>query len=212
MRPKPSLRPKPTKPSLRPRSAKPSLRPKPPAIPVKPPPIAVKAPPIAAKPPPVQPKPPPVELKQPPLPIVEPSRHQAPTPTSTADAKGARSILVVDDDEATRRLLVRALRTVYTVYEAEDGEAAANLLDQYPNIDALVTDIMMPHLSGTDLARKMKSDPRLKNVPILFVTAKKESADMIGFTSGARYFLRKPFKLKDLLERVESLFVRSDKR
>jgi CheY-like chemotaxis protein len=190
---------------MRPRPAKPSLRPKPPPVPAKQPPVLVKQPPVPVKPPPVQ-------LKQPPLPIVEPSRPKAPAPVSTADTKDARSILVVDDDEATRRLLVRALRTVYTVYEAEDGAAAASLLDMHPNVDALVTDIMMPHLSGTDLARRMKSDPRLKNVPILFVTAKKETADMVGVTSGARYFLRKPFKLKDLLERVESLFVKSDKR
>jgi len=132
----------------------------------------------------------------------------APAPVSTADTKGARSILVVEDDEATRRLLVRALRTVYTVYEAADGEAASKMLDAHARVDCVVSDIMMPRLSGTDLARKMRADPRLKNVPILFVTAKKEAGDVVdGITSGARFYLRKPFKLKDLLEKVESLFL-----
>jgi len=132
---------------------------------------------------------------------------------STSDTKGARTILVVDDDEATRRLLVRALRTVYTVYEAEDGEVAAKLLDAHPNVDCVVSDIMMPHLTGTELARKMRTDPRLKNVPIMFVTAKNEASDMAdGIGAGARYYLRKPFKLKDLLEKVESVFGKPDKR
>ena len=101
---------------------------------------------------------------------------------------------------------------MYTVYEAADGEAAANLLDTQ-GVDCVVSDIMMPRLSGTDLARKMRADARLKNVPILFVTAKKEAADVAdGISSGARYYLRKPFKLKDLLEKVESLFVKPEKR
>ncbi len=122
-------------------------------------------------------------------------------------------ILVVDDDEATRRLLVRALRTVYTVYEAADGEEAANLLDLHPNVDCVVSDIMMPRLSGTELARKMRSDPRLRTVPIVFVTAKTEASDMAdGLGAGAKYYLRKPFKLKDLLEKVDSAFVKSEKR
>ena len=137
----------------------------------------------------------------------------APTPMSTSDTKGARSLLVVDDDAATRRLLVRALRTVYTVYEAEDGEVASKLLDAHPNVDCVVSDIMMPHLTGTELARRMRTDPRLKNVPIMFVTAKNEASDMAdGLGAGARYYLRKPFKLKDLLEKVESVFAKPEKR
>jgi CheY-like chemotaxis protein len=142
-------------------------------------------------------------------------RHlPAPAPVSTSDAKGARSILVVEDDIATRRLLVRALRTVYTVYEAADGDVALQMLEAHPRVDCVVSDVMMPHLSGTDLARKMRTDPRLKNIPILFVTAKNEAGDLVdGITSGARFYLRKPFKLKDLLEKVESLFfVKPDKR
>jgi CheY-like chemotaxis protein len=148
--------------------------------------------------------------KPPPVPVI---RRPDPTPISTSDSKGARSILVVDDDEATRRLLVRALRTVYTVYEAEDGEVAANLLDAHPNVDCVVSDIMMPRLSGTELARKMRTDPRLRNVPIVFVTAKKEASDMAdGLGAGARFYLRKPFKLKDLLEKVDSVFAKPERR
>jgi CheY-like chemotaxis protein len=141
-----------------------------------------------------------------PSPPSKPPKPLAVSPVSTADTKSARTVLVVDDDEPTRRLIVRALRTVYTVYEATDGEQAAQVLDAHPAIDCVVSDIMMPRLSGTALAQKMRMDPRLKSVPIVFVTAKGETGDVVeGINAGARHYLRKPFKLKDLLEKVGSV-------
>jgi CheY-like chemotaxis protein len=138
-----------------------------------------------------------------PSPAPVPEAAPPPTPVSMSDSKGARSILVVEDDEATRRLIVRALRTVYTVYEAHDGEQAAALLDAHPTVDCVVSDIMMPHLSGTDLSRRMRLDPRLKAIPVLFVTAKNTANDMAqGISAGARFYLSKPFSLKDLLAKV----------
>ena len=128
---------------------------------------------------------------------------QPPTPVSFSDSKGARSVLVVDDDEAIRRLIVRALRTEYTVYEARDGEEASQLLDIHPKVDCVVLDIMMPRLSGTDLARRMRSDAALKHVPVVFVTAKKTAGEMAeGISVGARFYLSKPFSLKTLLAKV----------
>jgi CheY-like chemotaxis protein len=138
-----------------------------------------------------------------PPPAPTPVIVQAPTPLSVSDSKGARSVLVVDDDEAIRRLIVRALRTEYTVYEARDGEEAAQLLEVHPRVDCVVLDIMMPRLSGTDLARKMRSDDALKHVPVVFVTAKKAASEMAeGISLGARFYLSKPFSLKTLLAKV----------
>jgi CheY-like chemotaxis protein len=139
----------------------------------------------------------------PPLPVVT---DTPPTPVSTHDEKGARSLLVVEDDEATRRLMVRALRTQYTVYEASNGEEAAHMLDVHPGVDCVVSDIMMPKLTGTELAQKMKSDSRLAKVPIVFVTAKKGAGEGIeAFTLGVKHYLRKPFKLRELLDTVGSV-------
>jgi CheY-like chemotaxis protein len=127
----------------------------------------------------------------------------APTPVSTHEAKGAHSILVVEDDEATRRLMVRALRTEYTVFEASNGEEAVNLLDVHPKIDCVVSDIMMPKLSGTELAQRMRTDSRLARVPVVFVTAKNGAGEGIeAINLGVRHYLRKPFKLRDLLEKI----------
>jgi CheY-like chemotaxis protein len=183
------------------------------------------------KPPPVPadqgfptfPKRPASGLEMPPLPIIggyadprddgtadradpKPAAGPAPTPVSTLDTKGAHSILVVEDDEATRRLMVRALRTAYTVYEASNGEEAATMLDRHPNVDCVISDIMMPKLTGTGLAQKMKTDARLAKIPVVFVTAKKVVGEVVeGVKLNARYFLRKPFKLKELLDRVASV-------
>jgi CheY-like chemotaxis protein len=133
----------------------------------------------------------------------------APTPQSAlaeiapvSEIAGAPSILVVDDDGATRRLLVRALRTTYTVYEAQDGEQAIALLDQQIAIDCVISDIMMPRLSGTDLARRMRQDPRLKKVPIIFVTAKRGAGDIAEASASSRFYLAKPFSLTALYGRV----------
>jgi CheY-like chemotaxis protein len=160
----------------------------------------------------------PSPLEMPPLPIVggyadprdevAPNRPEPaqPTPVSTLDTKGAHSILVVEDDEATRRLMVRALRTAYTVYEASDGDEAATMLDLHPAVDCVISDIMMPKLTGTGLAQKMKTDPRLAKIPVVFVTAKKMAGEVVeGIKLGPRFFLRKPFKLKELLEKVASV-------
>jgi CheY-like chemotaxis protein len=170
---------------------------------------------------PTFPKRAPAPLEMPPLPIIggyadprddvaadraQSASAGAPTPVSTLDAKGAHSILVVEDDDALRRLMVRALRTAYTVYEASNGEEAATMLDRHPNVDCVISDIMMPKLTGTGLAQKMKSDARLAKIPVVFVTAKKVVGEVVdGVKLNARTYLRKPFKLKELLDRVASL-------
>jgi two-component system phosphate regulon response regulator PhoB len=65
---------------------------------------------------------------------------------------------------------------------------------------------MMPRLSGMSLAQKLKSDPRLKSVPLMFVTGSGSSSDTVdGINVGARFLIRKPFKLRDLLEKVGSV-------
>jgi CheY-like chemotaxis protein len=106
--------------------------------------------------------------------------------------------------------MVRALRTVHTVYEASDGEQAAEMLDEHPAIDCVVSDVMMPRLSGTDLARKMRLDSRLKKIPIVFVTARTSAGDMAaGLGAGARFYVSKPFSLKDLMSKVSEAMLKA---
>ena len=97
---------------------------------------------------------------------------------------------------------MRALRTTYTVYEAADGAQALALLEQQIAIDCVISDIMMPRLSGTDLARRMRQDARLKKVPIIFVTAKRGAGDVAEACASSKFYLTKPFSLTALYGRV----------
>jgi DNA-binding response OmpR family regulator len=120
--------------------------------------------------------------------------------------KAAPVIVVAEDDDATRALLVRTLGTKYTVYEARNGQQARELLAVLPTPDLIVSDVMMPGLDGLGLARLTRKDPVLKNVPIILLTAKDHALDVIaGINAGARHYMTKPFKIAELMAKVESI-------
>jgi DNA-binding response OmpR family regulator len=124
-----------------------------------------------------------------------------------AKPKDATQVVVVaDDDNDIRGLLVKALGLTYTVYEAVDGEHARQVLEALPSVDALVCDIMMPQLDGLSLAKVMRKSARLSRVPILFLTARGTPLDVIaGINAGARHYLTKPFKVTDVIAKVKAM-------
>jgi len=114
-----------------------------------------------------------------------------------------KAVLVLEDDEPIRAMIVRALSAHYTVYDAGDAQSGLAILAEKPLPNAIVCDVMMPGLTGTDFARKMKASPRHQTIPIIFVTACAQPLDVIaGINAGARYYLTKPFKVCDLLGAV----------
>ncbi len=117
-----------------------------------------------------------------------------------------KSILVVEDDETTRTLIVRALAAVYEVHDAADGALAADLLEKVAPPDAIICDVMMPNMDGVELAKKLKEHGKLKRVPILMLTAKSDAQTKIrGISAGARHYMTKPFSVKELMERVAKM-------
>jgi DNA-binding response OmpR family regulator len=115
-------------------------------------------------------------------------------------------VLVVEDEEELRLMLGKMLGGTFTVYAASDGLAALDLLAQIPRPDAIVLDVMMPRLDGLAVGRSIKSDPRLDQVPILYLTAKSGPYDIIaGINAGARHYLTKPFKMPELLARLNAM-------
>jgi DNA-binding response OmpR family regulator len=121
-------------------------------------------------------------------------------------APNAPTILVVDDDDDIRTMLVRALGLTYTVYEARDGEQARALLDRIAPPDAIVTDVMMPRLDGIAFAKLVRKDEALQRVPILFLTARGSPLEVIaGINAGARHYVTKPFKIADVLAKVAAM-------
>jgi DNA-binding response OmpR family regulator len=124
----------------------------------------------------------------------------APAATPRPDAL---VILVVDDDPDIRAMLVVALGKTYTIYEATDGIEAKEVLDAIPAPDAIVCDVMMPRLDGVGFAKALRKDKNLSRIPILFLTAKDGTMDVIaGINAGARHYVTKPFKIADVLAKV----------
>jgi two-component system phosphate regulon response regulator OmpR len=119
----------------------------------------------------------------------------------------AAHILIVDDDERLRRLLLRYLaETGYRVTAAADAaEARAHLAGL--SFDLIVMDLMMPGESGLDLTTDLR---RTNDVPILLLTAMGEPSDRIaGLESGADDYLAKPFEPRELVLRIESILRRA---
>jgi PleD family two-component response regulator len=118
-------------------------------------------------------------------------------PASIREA--AQVVLVVDADDAERRLLLRTLRPVYTVYALAEPAEAVQVLATVQNVACVVAS--MP--SGASLARKMRSDKRLRNVPVFLVASKGSADDVVaGINVGARHVFLGPVRLKELLEKV----------
>src|SRR5213079_2725819 len=115
------------------------------------------------------------------------------------------SILVVDDDQAVRDSLRRALALQgYDVDLAADGEEALFKLRANPHAtDLLVVDVLMPRLDGLELTRRLRSDG--SELPILMLTARDQVA---GLEAGADDYLVKPFALEELVARVRALLRR----
>jgi CheY-like chemotaxis protein len=150
-------------------------------------------------------------LDEEPVPSAAPSNPRPPvaalpTPASTHKDPSAPVVLVVEDDASIRAMIVRALGLSYTVFEAEDGQVALEILAQIPPPACIVSDWMMPRVDGVELAKKVRADKNLKWSPFLLLTAKNHPLDVVqGINAGARHYLAKPFKMKELLEKVASV-------
>ena len=122
----------------------------------------------------------------------------------------AQRILVVDDEpDVTELLKYKFEQEGYRCQVLNDPLLfASTARDFEPEI--MIFDIMMPELSGLQLCRMARADPLLKNVPIIFLTARGETDDRIqGLEIGADDYLPKPFNMKELSIRVGKLLARS---
>ena len=117
-------------------------------------------------------------------------------------------ILVVEDNEKIRKLLCNILGNVgfANVYEAENGVGAWELLLSNP-VDIILTDWMMPEMSGLDLLKKVRtSSEDFKNIPILMITASDKTENIL---EAAKHkingYVVKPFSVKTILTKIEEV-------
>jgi DNA-binding response OmpR family regulator len=117
-------------------------------------------------------------------------------------------ILVVEDDLEMARLLLRGLQEEsHKVEIAHDGLSALRLVDN-SQFDLILLDVMLPGISGLDVAREVRR--RSEQVPILLVTARDAVPDVVkGLDAGADDYLTKPFSFVELLARIRALSRRS---
>jgi two-component system response regulator MprA len=118
-------------------------------------------------------------------------------------------VLIVEDDAQVRAALSRALNFEgYEIETASDGaEGLEKVLTSAP--DAIVLDVMMPHVDGLEATRRLRA--RGNTTPILMLTARHEVSDRVaGLDAGADDYLVKPFALEELLARLRALLRRSE--
>lgn len=118
-------------------------------------------------------------------------------------------VLVVEDEFEIQQLIALHLRRQgFNVQEVSDGEAAREQLSKN-EFDLVILDWMLPGLSGLEITRWMRSQPKLSSVPILFVTAKTEAEHIAtGLDAGADDYVGKPFDTLVLMARVNALLRR----
>lgn len=111
------------------------------------------------------------------------------------DIKPKGRVLVADDDPAILRLVATILeKEGFAVVSARDGREAYKALQEDSNFTAGVFDVVMPHISGPELVRYMRTENRFNNIPVMMMTAEQDpklSSD--SFAAGAVVFLPKPF-------------------
>ena len=115
------------------------------------------------------------------------------------------TILVVDDEEPIQELLRFNLeKDGYLVRVAKDGQDALNhVLNEQP--DLIVLDLMLPGMDGLEVCRKLRSNPKFQQIPIIMLTAKGEEIDkVLGLELGADDYMTKPFSPRELLARIKA--------
>jgi DNA-binding response OmpR family regulator len=123
------------------------------------------------------------------------------------------TVLVVDDDPVILKLLeVNFEMEGFTVVRASDGvEGLERAREVRP--DVVVLDVMMPRMTGHEVATALRSDPTTASIPIIFVTARAQSGDVErGMELGVDDYVTKPFDPLDLIARVNAVLARSRAR
>lgn len=120
-------------------------------------------------------------------------------------------VYCVEDDESIRELIVYALES--SGYEAKGFESGKEFFsivhDSIPHL--ILLDIMLPGDNGLEILQKLRSDPKLKSIPVIMLTAKTTEYDKVkGLDMGADDYISKPFGVMELISRVKAVLRRTN--
>ena len=121
-----------------------------------------------------------------------------------------KKLLVIDDSDQIRWFLKHVFNKEYQILEARNGQDGINVaLKEEP--DLILCDVMMPVKDGYETCRKIKNDPKMAQTPVVMLTAKVESEDVItGIEAGADDYITKPFDVEILRSKINSLMKKRD--
>ncbi len=122
-------------------------------------------------------------------------------------------VLVVDDFPTMRRILKNVLRQidVKDTLEAQNGKEALDLLKK-EEVDLILSDWLMPEMTGMDLLRACKDDPRISRIPFIMVTAEaQKAAVMDAIKAGVDNYITKPFTPERLKEAINKVIAKNPK-
>ena len=117
-------------------------------------------------------------------------------------------VLIIEDEKDAYILLAYHLeREGFETIWADNGAKGLELFREHMP-DAAILDVMLPRLSGYEVCRTIKADPRLRAIPVLLLTARGEVSDkLFGFECGANDYMTKPFHPKDIVSRMKRLLM-----
>lgn len=127
------------------------------------------------------------------------------TPDDRSEQQARPKILLVEDSQTVKAMLVKNLSDTYDLIEAHDGEEAWEMLCADPTIDVIITDINMPRMTGHQLLVKIRKsgDKRMAELPVIVMTTGDDKVDKnLAFLNGANDFLMKPIDAMELQARV----------
>ena len=120
--------------------------------------------------------------------------------------------MIIDDDVTLRKILVKIFKKIgfRNIREADNGQTAwAMILNT--EVDLIITDLNMPGIDGLKLTRMIRSKPKYNNTPILVITGDDSKETIIkAVKSGVNGYIIKPFKLDQILNKIEEVFKKPD--
>jgi len=116
------------------------------------------------------------------------------------------TLLIVDDDPDILRVVKFYLsKQRYHILAADDGKTALELLHKNPTVELILSDVMMPQVSGLELLKAVRDDPVYADIPVILISAESETAKKVaGLNLGADDFITKPFNFDELNARVRN--------
>ena len=128
------------------------------------------------------------------------------------EGKHTLKLLIVEDNTEFKTFLQSELSGKYNIIVASNGIEGLEKAREYQP-DLVITDVMMPEMSGTELCHQLKNDVQISHIPVIMLTAKaSDKAQIEGFEAGADAYITKPFNMEILLMRIDNLIEQRDER